>query len=633
MLAFDDRINRARILLERRGAAPAEFLNPTIRESWSRCLERGLDPLGEPERVVVDRDALERLRAENRAALRLASEEVRNLYSHIAGSNFAIAFAAPDGTILECLSDESFHETADLTRIRPGSVWQEAVNGTNALGGVVHAGEPAIVHAGEHFFRCYAGLTCVAAPVFAPSGELAGIIDATSDCRSRQHHTLALVKMSCLTIENGLFRRAFRDRLIVELHNRHEFLGTLQAGLLAFAEDGALIAANRQARFLLQGIALAPGIAFDAIFRTPFRIFRDTRGTTFGARLVDVHGSAFAVAVFNPMTAGTVLPGGGLRDDRRRPRAPDRAAPRMVCADPAVRALVDQVERAAAVGAPIHIRGETGTGKELLARFVHEASGRGGAFIAVNCAALPESLAESELFGYRAGAFTGAAKTGAPGLVLQADGGTLFLDEIGDMPPALQATLLRFLDSWRIRPVGETGERAVDIQLVSATNRDLDAAIAEGRFRRDLLYRLNTVEVTLPPLNARSDFAEIVAALAETLDDPPVLDDAALALLESARWPGNIRELRNVLQRLALAEPGGGPITAERLRALLGDRLGAGPGRDGLRAREREIVLETYRRLDGNVSAVARALGVSRNTVYARLREARGETGRGGGGR
>jgi len=627
MLAFDDRINRARILLERRGATPAEFLNATIRESWSRCLEQGLDPLGEPERVVVERGALERLQAENRAALRLASEEVRNLYSHIAGSNFAIAFAAPDGTILECLSDESFHDTADLTRIRPGSVWQETVNGTNALGGVVHAGEPAIVHAGEHFFRCYAGLTCVAAPVFAPTGELAGIIDATSDCRSRQHHTLALVKMSCLTIENGLFRQAFRDRLIVELHNRHEFLGTLQAGLLAFAEDGALVAVNRQARFLLQGLALTPGIAFDTIFRTPFRIFRDTRVTTFGARLVDVHGSAFAVAVFNPMPAAAI-PGGAFADNRRRSTA-TAAAPRMVHADPAVRALVDQVERAAAVGAPIHIRGETGTGKELLARFIHEASGRGGEFVAVNCAALPESLAESELFGYRAGAFTGAAKSGAPGLVLQADGGTLFLDEIGDMPPALQATLLRFLDSWRIRPVGETGERAVDIQLVSATNHDLEAAIAEGRFRRDLLYRLNTVEVTLPSLNARSDLAEIVAAVAQTLDTPPVLDEEAIALLEAARWPGNIRELRNVLQRLALAQPDG-PVTAERLRALLGDRLGAGGGRDSLRARERDIVVETYRRLDGNVSAVARALGVSRNTIYARLREAR-EDGRGGG--
>ncbi len=626
MLSFDDRINRARILLERRGAAPAEFLSATIRESWNRCLDLGLDPLGEPERVIVDRDALERLQAENRAALRLASEEVRNLYSHIAGSNFAIAFAAPDGTILECLSDESFHETADLTRIRPGSVWQETVNGTNALGGVVHTREPTIVHAGEHFFRCYAGLTCVAAPVFAPTGELAGIIDATSDCRSRQHHTLALVKMSCLTIENGLFRQAFRDRLIIELHNRHEFLGTLQAGLLAFAEDGALIAANRQAQFLLQGLALAPGIAFDAIFRTPFRIFRDTRGATFGARLVDVHGSAFAVAVFNPMSVGTVAPGSVFRDDRRHVRSRTAVEPRMVCADPAVRALVEQVERAAAIGAPIHIRGETGTGKELLARFIHKASGRDGAFVAVNCAALTESLAESELFGYRAGAFTGAARTGAPGLVLQADGGTLFLDEIGDMSPALQATLLRFLDSWRIRPVGETGERAVDIQLVSATNRDLDAAITEGRFRCDLLYRLNTVEVTLPPLDARSDLAEIVEAVIETINSPLVLDPEAVALLEAARWPGNIRELRNFLVRLALACPDG-VASAERVRGFLSDRLDGAERRAGLRARERDIVLETYRRLDGNVSAVARELGVSRNTVYARLKEAR-ERGR-----
>ena len=205
---------------------------------------------------------------------------------------------------------------------------------------------------------------------------------------------------------------------------------------------------------------------------------------------------------------------------------------------------------------PILIRGETGTGKEQLARHAHAASGRTGAFVPVNCAALPESLIEAELFGYADGAFTGARRGGAIGLVKEADGGTLFLDEIGDMPVALQAVLLRLLDDWTVRPVG--GVRAkVDVFLVSATNASLDKAIAEGRFRSDLLYRLNTLEVTLPRLRDRSDFDAIVHHLLGAIDPNCEITPATIARLAARPWPGNIRELRNMLARFTLASADG----------------------------------------------------------------------------
>ena len=205
---------------------------------------------------------------------------------------------------------------------------------------------------------------------------------------------------------------------------------------------------------------------------------------------------------------------------------------------------------------PILIRGETGTGKEQLARHAHAASGRIGAFVPVNCAALPESLIEAELFGYADGAFTGARRGGAVGLVKEADGGTLFLDEIGDMPVALQAVLLRLLDDWTVRPVG--GVRAkVDVFLVSATNASLDNAIAEGRFRSDLLYRLNTLEVTLPRLRDRSDFEAIVHHLLGAIDPNCEITPATIAHLAVRPWPGNIRELRNMLARFTLATADG----------------------------------------------------------------------------
>jgi transcriptional regulator with PAS, ATPase and Fis domain len=301
---------------------------------------------------------------------------------------------------------------------------------------------------------------------------------------------------------------------------------------------------------------------------------------------------------------------------------------RFISRDPTVRAIVRQVETAAARKMPILIRGETGTGKEQLARHAHAASGRAGAFVPVNCAALPDSLIEAELFGYAEGAFTGAKKGGAAGLFKEADGGTLFLDEIGDMPVTLQAVLLRFLDDWTVRPVGGA-KRQVDVLLVSATNAHLGESIARGRFRSDLLFRLNTLEVTLPPLRERSDFGEIARHLIEKIDPSADLTESAIDRLAELNWDGNIRELRNVLSRLSLAERGN-LIDGTAVESLVGpsssERLAGGPsGNSGLKHDLHEIqrahVLAAYAETGNNISRTARRLGVSRNTIYRALRD------------
>jgi len=286
-----------------------------------------------------------------------------------------------------------------------------------------------------------------------------------------------------------------------------------------------------------------------------------------------------------------------------------------IARDPTVRAIVRQVETASARKMPILIRGETGTGKEQLARHAHAASGRTGAFVPVNCAALPESLIEAELFGYADGAFTGARRGGAVGLVKEADGGTLFLDEIGDMPVALQAVLLRLLDDWTVRPVG--GVRAkVDVFLVSATNASLDKAIAEGRFRSDLLYRLNTLEVTLPRLRDRSDFEAIVHHLLGAIDPNCEITPATIARLAARPWPGNIRELRNMLARFTLANADGF-IDEAGVEAMIDQAPLTTPG--SLHDIQRARILVVYAETAGNISETARRLGVSRNTIYRAL--------------
>jgi transcriptional regulator with PAS, ATPase and Fis domain len=286
-----------------------------------------------------------------------------------------------------------------------------------------------------------------------------------------------------------------------------------------------------------------------------------------------------------------------------------------VAQDQSVQSIVRRVEIAAARRMPILIRGETGTGKEQLARHAHAVSGRAGAFVPINCAALPESLIESELFGHADGAFTGARRGGAVGLVREAHGGSLFLDEIGDMPVALQAVLLRLLDDWTVRPVGGAGTK-VDVLLMSATNATLDRAIAEGRFRLDLLYRLNTVEVTLPRLCDRSDFDAIARHLLRAIDPDCKITPAALARLFPRPWPGNIRELRNVLARLTLGVADG--LIDEGCVEAVGYQptaIAAGSLHDVQRAR----VLTVYAETAGNISETARRLGVSRNTIYRAL--------------
>ena len=314
---------------------------------------------------------------------------------------------------------------------------------------------------------------------------------------------------------------------------------------------------------------------------------------------------------------------------RRHPQqdhhSPDESG--LIGTSEAMRRVQKTIGLAADADATVLIRGETGTGKEQMARHAHAASRRAGSFVAVNCAALPDSLIEAELFGYTEGAFTGARKGGSVGLFKEADGGTLFLDEIGDMPVTLQAVLLRFLDDWTVRPVGGS-KREVDVLLVSATNANLDDAIAKGRFRSDLLFRLNTLEVTLLPLRERTDFAELARHLMQKIDPSIGLSEAAIDRLAQRDWDGNIRELRNVLARLSLHETGP-VIDAAAISSLLGPGRPARvppmttadePAPADLHEIQRAHVLSTYTETGHNISKTARRLGISRNTVYRALR-------------
>lgn len=609
LLAADQRLERARAMLEQNGTAATDFLSPEIAESWKRCIAAGLDPRRTPKLEVADRAALRRNRESHGLVFRLASAEIRSLYQQIAGTNHMIALAAPDGMLLEALTDVSFEPTARETSIRPGSLWTERDRGTNAFGTVIATNKPVTVHGGEHFFHCFGGLTCTAAPIFGPDGHLAAVLDASSDCRSRQQHTRALVTMAVTQIENGLFREHHQHDFVLAFHNRDEYLYTLSAGLLALDGGGRILGANAQARFLLQGLPALPGRQLEEVFHT--RIAALLAGCTQRYRLRDHVGSTFVAILENSRPNNVVPITSSVRRGERT---------HFIAEDPVVARAVRQVEQAAQRRLPILIHGKTGTGKEELARHAHRVSGRRGPLVPVNCAAIPRGLIESELFGHAAGAFTGACSRGAIGLVEEADGGTLFLDEIGDMPLDLQAVLLRVLDDWSVRPVGGGRCRKVDVLVLAATNADLQQRIQESAFRSDLYYRLNTVEARLPCLSERRDFAALAKALLDDLAPGSTLAPEALAELASHPWPGNIRELRNVLARVMLAAPAK-VINAAAVSAALGHSPASANAADlPLREQTRVRIVAAFAEEGNNITRAARRLGVSRNLIYRALR-------------
>lgn len=625
---------QCRAVLARRLPVAADDPPTDILDSWARCLQQGLD-FERPLPLIVVEDADLRRRRERAGRVRqLALVELETLMQQIAGSSFLLAFADAEGVVLDRYADQRFVTSTAGEGIPAGSLWTEQAAGTNGLGTALACGRPVAVNGPEHFFGQFSHIACTAAPIRDADGDVIGALDASCCFDSRQRHTQALVQMAAAHIENVLLAEQRRQHWVLALHPRPEFVGTLSAGLLAFDGEGRLSAFNGRAVGLLSGLAVRRGAAFEQLFNEPFDRFLGRLRAEGATRLRDAMNSVLAVACVQPgeavgrvlaaATPAAVVQAAGGRVGAALPvhEAP-AALPAAVEGDQDPAVLQAQALVAAAVRRqlPILIQGETGTGKELLARHAHQASGRSGAFVPVNCGAVPAELFEAELFGYVGGAFTGARRQGQAGLLAGAHGGTLLLDEVGELPLPLQAALLRFLDDGLLRPVGGRQLKPVDVQVLAATHVDLEAAVAQGRFRADLLYRLNTVAVKLPPLRLRSDFAAVATRLLQALQPDAQLQPAALQRLARHAWPGNFRELRACLARVLLTHPTGHITVADVDAVLPALPPAAEHGPSQLQRGATEAVLAEFRRC-GSVSRTARCLGISRTTVYRHLRGA-----------
>ncbi len=602
-----------------------------LRRAHHRSAGFGLDAAQTPDYHPLSRRALGERVDCSRALYRHALPVMESLYRQVAGTDSMVLLSDSSGVILHSVGDGSGNGFAARARdvaLAPGVSWSEASKGTNAIGTALAEGRPAIIHGDEHFLHANRQLTCSCTPIAGPTGAWLGALDVSGDPRGFQPHTMALVRMSAQTIENQLFAAQFADALVVRFHARSELVGTLFEGMAAFSSDGTFLAANRSGWFQLGMSAdTLAGAAFSEVFALPMPP-TGTADTLLRELALPSGVRIYARLSHRPETVKPV-------SQTQTAVPPASALARLDTGDARMAAVLQRVARLRGRDIPLLILGPTGSGKEWLARAVHADSPRAaGPFVAVNCAAIPETLIEAELFGYEEGAFTGARRRGHAGKIAQAHGGTLFLDEIGDMPLAQQVRLVRVLQDRAVTALGGAHSTPVDIRIVCATHRDLRAQMADGTFREDLYYRVHGLAVTLPALVERSDFDELVSRIldAECGYGPQRVSASAMARLRRHAWPGNLRELSSVLRTAALMAEGEARIDIDHLpEELCGPEAhdvaaranAQAPGSGGMREWEAARIRDTLARHGGNISAAARELGVSRNTIYRRQRQRR----------
>jgi transcriptional regulator of acetoin/glycerol metabolism len=608
-----------------------------IVQSWYRSVvEHGLEPAARANKVVLSAAEIHRHQAFHHDYMSIAGQGVSGLAKRVGQAGFAVLLSDEHGIALDARLPTTGSAYADSGLI-VGSRWDESLVGTNGIGTGLASGSPLIIHRDEHFLRENNRLSCSVSPIFDSLGNVRGCLNASclnsNGPKEAQYLTLQLVIMYARMIENAYFRHSHRNTLTLMVKPCDEISDLANEQLLALDDQGRVIGANRAAfvehethgHGLLLGRRLSDllPVDVDELLRLNNGGANATR-LRIGTRLVEV-------GLRMPVKVRAVKP----VDSRPAVVQHAPTLDQLSGADARLQQSVARLKKVLDKDLPILINGETGTGKEAFARAIHLASERrAGPFVALNCAAIPETLIESELFGYRSGSFTGANKKGMKGKLEIANGGTLFLDEIGDMPAHLQTRLLRVLAEREISPLGADSPLPLDIQVISATHQNLLQMIAGKVFREDLFYRLNGMTLQLPALRERSDIRPLIEAV---LRDQPGgedcrIDTTSMALLSRYAWPGNIRQLINVL-RYAVALADDGRMTIDCLPAELLEQAQALQPPATVDARpplaqphvddEGQRLLDALRRHQWNITAVAYEFTVARSTLYRKMKKYR----------
>jgi transcriptional regulator of acetoin/glycerol metabolism len=624
---------------------PSSLVRSLVQNSWRRSADMGINAQWSYAPMSKDRSEIANLihhNAELLAAARGPFGAVRRL---LEGTGVIVVLADRQGVMIEAIGDRATLHSATDIHLAVGGKWGEGAVGTNGIGTALATGEPVFVHAAEHFCAGIKGWTCAGAPIRDPlDATVIGVVDLSGHSPIFRPHNLVFVSAIAREIQQALALQQREERtLLLEAFIASSPGYASRDGLVIVDHLGRATYINSmpQSATLEQG--LGRGIERgDRILDGPLTDLEKSPGSVLPERLL-------RTCHFNPLKLGGEIrgaalvfpshPAGGRAVRAVPPARTEPGAPTIIGESEALLEAIEMARRVAHSGSEISllIEGETGVGKELFARLVQAESGNGRApFVALNCGAITRDLFGSELFGHVGGAFTGAVKDGKPGVFELANGGILSLDEIGEMPLEIQPFLLRVLEDRLVRRIGDSRDRPVDLRLIASTNRDLRREVAEGRFRRDLFYRIGAVSIRVPPLRERGADVRLLVnhfnekAAQQTGRPPLEFTEEAWAVLQAYRWPGNVRELRNLVARLSLLARMpliGCEDLPEDVRGEAPVRaLAPQPSREesswrphSLEEAERQAVVDALAAERGNLSKVAQRLGISRPTLYRKI--------------
>ena len=639
---FWEKIRQARAQFHGGQNIPPAHIRPYILRSWQRSRAANVPSVELPVAMIGPREFQDVL-GRHTFLVDCASRVMEELLENILPSKSCIVLTDADGVFLHTIGDGEGYGRGSCCLLR-GVVSRESVDGTTSMGICLEEKIPVCVLGCEHYNPHFDGWSCAAAPIFDNEGELAGTLSLTLERDKFHQHTFGLVIAAAKTITEQMRLRL----LLQEVQTVMELLGE---AVLVLDAAGNLRLMNRYAKRLFH-------VRDDVVGRDFNSIATDAGGKrpAFTARKVKDGECSMLLAdgtSLQCLFSSSPIPGGGLCVTLRETRRVHALTNRLTGAK-AIYDFGDIIGDSPAMGQALHLArmasgnsmttlllGESGVGKELFAQAIHNGGERRQApFIVVNCGAIPRDLVQSELFGYEAGAFTGAAGQGAPGKFELADGGTLFLDEIGDMPLAAQVSLLRMLQEGEVTRIGGKRPTRVDVRVVAATHRDLALAVEQGTFRQDLFYRLNVLVIQVPPLRLRQGDVPVLARfflekISGTLRKSLAgFTPAALACLEAYAWPGNVRELENCIERTAVLAAGPRIDTDDLPLELRQEQPPAVTPRPAATSfpdtgdvavavapagQACDMTIAALRQTRGNVRAAAKELGVTRATLYARL--------------
>jgi transcriptional regulator of acetoin/glycerol metabolism len=603
---------RARSLFFEAGGDPTGLLDSAILDSWRRCAAYRR---GTSERIdfhVHDRVRVDDLQARHAPLIQDFESALGAFSSMFHRTGFHPVLTDANAITIARACDPRMASGELYHALQLGSDMSETAIGTAAMNCALQSQRAVQVLGDEHYFNANSQFYCAAAPIFGIDGRLLGAVNLTKYRDGPEFGALSFVESCAAAVEQRQLARLLA-RVTARLSWTAD--GRAHTGTVALGSDGEFLGMTQEARRLLnpQNDPLS-WLTFERVFEGRFANWLDRLANAPGPLSIRLQSGAFMFIEAREINAPTVYS-----------VTPPPQAPLM--GDGQFATHFQMALRSLSKDLPVLVRGETGTGKEVVARSLHERHCPARPFVAINCAALPEHLIEAELFGYVDGAFTGARRGGASGRIEDADGGVLFLDEIGDMPVALQARLLRVLDTREVTRVGGGKPRRITFSLICATHQDLEHLMACGRFRADLFYRIAGITLPLKPLRERSQLAPLFRSLlAHACSHPGGISADALEVLLRHPWPGNTRQVLSVFKRATLMCEPQQPLTLECLRFALpaSSRLEESPlqSHDSapLAALEEQGIMQALRSTQGNVSLAAEQLGISRSTLQRRIR-------------